>query len=66
MLLRQDNPTQFLHGNTDAEISPYSNIQWQVGVCYRPEEVQAHMLQKKTNSIKTTETHSNGLLLGGF
>ena len=54
MLLIKDNlnPTPFLPGNTDAEtlwftISSHLNIQWQVGVCYRPEEDQAHTLKNK-------------------
>ena len=56
MLLIKDklNPTPFLPGNTDAEIlwviiSPHPNIPWQVGVCYRPEEDQAHIKKKKFN-----------------
>ena len=56
--------------NADAEIlrvtiSPHTDIQWQVGVCYRQEEDQAHMIQKINNSINTTE-NSNCLLLGDF
>ena len=64
------NPTLFIFGNTDAEIlwviiSPHPNIHWQVGVCYRPEEDQAHIMQNINNSINTIE-NSNCLLLGDF
>ena len=48
---------------TDYVINNNINVQWQVGVCYRPEEDQAHMLQKINNSINTTE-NVNCLLLG--
>ena len=72
MLLIKDNlnPTPLLPGKTDAEIvrvtiSSHPNIQWQVGVCDWPEEYQAHMLQKRNNSINTIE-NSNCLLLGDF
>ena len=72
LLLIKDNlnPTLFVPDNADAEIlrvtiSPQTNIQWQVGVCYRQEEDQAHMIQKINNSINTTE-NSNCLLLGDF
>ena len=40
---------------TDYAINNNINVQWQVGVCYRAEEDQAHMLQNINNSINTTE-----------
>ena len=63
------NPTLFIPGNADADIlwvtiSPQPNIQWQVGVCYRPED-QAHVLQKINNSVNAIE-NSNCFLLGDF
>ena len=71
LLLIKDNlnPTLFIPGNAYAEIlwvtiSPHPNMQWQVGVCYRPEEDQAHFLQKINNSINTIE--NSNCLLGDF
>ena len=50
--------------NLMGTISPPPNVQWQVGVCYRPEEEdQTNMLQNIYNSINAKE-HSNCLLLG--
>ena len=64
------NPTPFTPGDTDVEIlwvtiSPHPNIKWQIGVCYRPENDQALILEQNQGFNKLNR-NSDCLILGKF